>query len=219
MALIPTRAQYPSPELAIHGIPAKEIIPAFRALALANSRHLYRNINTELSTPFICTAADSADQFIYTFRKLVGVLASNGQPIPDFQLRDYFCDAVNANYRDLLSPYLAYAAANKAVPDWKDYIEAFLSAKPALQDWLTLQSHAPAALAAAAATATSAVVSPTAPAAQPHQHYCWSHGSPRNNSHPSHKCPNPNPGHQNKCTKSNRASFPGHYVHVKKAAT
>jgi hypothetical protein len=177
MALTPTGAAgtYATSSLALHGIPSKDIIPAILKLALANGRHLLKSVITDLSAPFVCTSADSADKFVFNFRKLSNVLSINQQALAAFQLKDFFIAAATANFQDLLRPYFAIAAS-AATPDLNAYITAFQNAKPEFQSWLELQAHAPSALAAVAAKSVTTPPPTAAASSDKRPLYCWAHG-------------------------------------------
>ena len=189
MALTPTGQNFATPSLAIHAIPAPDIIPAILTLARNNSSEQIRSLITDLQKPFTCTAADSADKFVYQFRLLVNILHANQEPIGPVQLRDFFLTATNANFHDLLLPYYAIAAST---PTLDSHIAAFLSARTAFTRWLDIQTHAPTALAA--------VATPTPTTKRPM--YCWTHG---HGYHPSSECTlkDTNKGHQASATKAN----------------
>ena len=194
MALTPTGATFPTPTLALHGIPAPDIIPAILALARSISQNQIGSIIAELSKPFTCTASDSADKFVFQYRRLVSILTSNQQSLAPFQLRDFFLLATNANFEELLRPYYAFTASSPT-PDLAAHISAFLSARPAFNRWLEIQTHAPTALAAVAKSTTVA-------ATTRRPFYCWTHG---HGYHQSSDCKikDSNNGHQTTATKAN----------------
>lgn len=171
MALTPTGADYPTPELAIQSMPAQHIIPAILALAISNGRPRIGVLIADLSKPFVCTAADSHDQFVYKFRTTTRVLAANNQPVAPYQLLEYFLAATNSNFKDILRPFYAFAA-NSNPPDLNAHISAFLSARTEFSTWLELQAHAPTALAV--------IITPTNPppsaTTSKRPAYCWAHG-------------------------------------------
>ena len=191
MALTPTGATL-TPSIAIHQIPATDIIPAIRALALLNSAQQIGAVITELQSPFTCTANDSIDKFIFNFRRLVNILSANNEAIGPVQLRDFFLTATNANYHDLLVPYYAIAAST---PTLDSHIAAFLTARSAFNHWLEIQAHAPTALAAIAKPAL-------APPSTKRPLYCWTHG---HGYHAGSDCTlkDSNKGHQTAATKAN----------------
>jgi len=171
IALTPTGATLGAPAVALHSIPAQDIIPALRALAITNAQYLIGSVIDDLSKPFVCTAPDSCDKFVHEFKKLIAVLSANNQTPPPHTLRTCFLAATNANFREVLSPYFAIASSSPN-PDVNAYISAFLSAKPLFQEWLVLQTHAPAALSASAVNP----VKPAQDTANDRKYYCRTHG-------------------------------------------
>ena len=193
MALTPTGANFATPALAIHSVPAQDIIPAILALARLNSRQQIQGLITDLQKPFLCSATDSIDKFVFQFRRLVKILEANQETIGPVQLLDFFRNATNANYRDILLPFYAIAASAPG-SDLAAHIAAFLNARDAFDSWLELQSHAPTALSAVAKP------TPTAPSTK-RPFYCWTHG---HGYHSSADCnlKESNKGHQATATKA-----------------
>ena len=199
---------------------AMQIFVAIKEHFLTPTLLDHQVLTSQLAIPFVYIDASSLDKYLAAYcttiltLELIGATVSPTTQVTTL-IQNFNTCADSEVFRFLIQTYQATHTSIESIT-LASFIIVIQTASSLL---IERHSNSQASERVPVFAINAAIASPPAVAAAPHQHYCWSHGSPRFNSHPSSKCPNPKPGHQSTCTKKNRESFPGHYVHVKKPAT
>lgn len=176
-----------------------------------------QTLSSQLLLPFTYIDATSLDKYLAAYCTTVLTLEYIGAKLSDTVQVTTLVNNLNSCadadvFKFLIQTYHVTHSSIASI-DLASFIVVIQTAST-----LLIESHASGSTRVTPFAINAVVAAPVAAAGKPRRPYCWSHGSPFK-SHSSATCPNPKPGHQSACTYTNRESFPGHYVHVKKTTS